>query len=243
MADHVAVRVIDTQKTVAIAANGSKEGIGHFRGFHPRALVEGDVVGGHFLPRFQCFRYFFRIIAVPEIGDMAEFLGFCAGELVDALGDEKFRQGVCDFRRVDEVMLGNVEIAVIFKNTGVVDVRTTAAIKIGEVLIIKGHGHLDGTVATEIVENESVAVLDRADGGAVFADDKGREVLVDLAGFFAQGAVSFRCRREQAAVFDVSVHLGIPTAFDHVPVGLIAIHGDDHASAAAGDGSMEGVIV
>ena len=71
---------------------------------------------------------------------------------------------------------------------------------------------------------------------AVFAcDDECAEVLVDGVGFVAERLDGVLCGWEEASFAE---DVGLPAAFDHRPVGVVAVHGDEHASAAGGDAGI-----
>lgn len=119
---------------------------------------------------------------------MAELLGFADGELRNAGGAEIFVHRPVDLGRIDEIELRRVEVAVILHHAGVHDVGTDAAVELGELFGLERLRDLKRTVAAEVEEDDRIVIFHRADRSpAVVGDDEGRQVLVDRAGFFAQG--------------------------------------------------------
>jgi hypothetical protein len=76
-------------------------------------------------------------------------------------------------------------------------------------------------------------------GPCVVGDDEAGEVLVVEAGLFVEGLDGRAGGGEAAAL---AAHVDLPAAGDHLPVGLVAVHGDDHAPAAAGDAIVAAVL-
>ena len=80
--DHVAVGKVATQGFVLAALQRGDHGVGNFGRLHPRTLLEGNDVARYFLIGFAV--ELAGAVAVPEVGDVTEFLRFGAGELRDA---------------------------------------------------------------------------------------------------------------------------------------------------------------
>ena len=231
MADHVAVGEVAAQGFVLATLQGGDHRVGNFGSLHPRALFERHDVTGDFQPGFAV--KLVGAVAVPEVGDVTEFLRFRAGELGDAALGEPFTGGVENGRGIDQETLGQFQVAVVLQHPGVGDFRQAHAVELVERRFFKGAGDFDGAVATEIVENHGITVLDGADRFAVPGDDERRQILIDHTGLLqAQRLDGFRGAGKQIALAE---HVGLPALFDHAPVGVVAIHGDVHAPATGGD--------
>ena len=164
---------------------------------------------------------------------MSVLLRFADGELADAAVAEVFADGVVDFRRVDEVVVRDVEVAVVFHHAGVEDLRVRNAFELVELGIIERFADFDRAVAAEVEVNDDVAVLDCPDGRlAVVGDDERRKILVDGLGLCAERFDRFLSGLEEASF---SRDVSFPALADHVPVCAVAVHGDVHASAAGSD--------
>ena len=172
---------------------------------------------------------------------MTVFLGFGDRELGDAGVREIFAHGIGDRGGSDEVTGGNVKVAVVFEHTREDDVGNADAVEFVEIsACFEGLGDFDRAVAAEVVEDDAVAVLDRADGRAVFSDYECGEILVDYAGFRAVGFDGFFCGSELSAFTE---HVGVPAVLDHLPVCFVTVHGDLHSAAAACDLCAEATVI
>lgn len=232
--DHVAVGVIDAGKSDSgVVLEGLNGGVGDFGSFHPGALVERDAVGGDFDVFFEFFFEGVGAVSVPEIGDVPVFLGFADGELFDVGLREKFAHGARDFGGADEEFCGDAEIAVVLHHADKQDVGSSNSVEFIEIFGFKSARQFDGAVASEIKEEDGVAVLDGANGLFVLCDHKGWDVLVVEVGILgARGGDGGGGARGLRAVTE---HMGMPSHTDHFPVGFVAVHGDEHAAAARGD--------
>ncbi len=99
-------------------------------------------------------------------------------------------------------------------------------------LVLEGAGQLEGPVAAEVEEEHGGAVADLPNRAVLVGDDEAGEVLIVEAGLVVQGLDRRAGAGEAAAL---AAHVDLPAAGDDLPVGLVAVHGDDHAPAAAGD--------
>jgi hypothetical protein len=70
-----------------------------------------------------------------------------------------------------------MQIPIIFHHSGVFDLRTTLAVKLGKLLSLKGLGNLKGTVSTEVEEDDTVPVLNGTYRLATWQDNE--EILND----------------------------------------------------------------
>ncbi len=234
---HVSVGVVHAQVLVLAGFQGGQQGIGDLGGFHPGPLLEGHHVGRHFHVGLQTVGELAGAIAVPEVGHVAVLLGFGNGELAHAGTCQEFTQGAVDGRRLHQKARGDLQIAVVLHHAGEGDLGQCAAREPGELFFRQGPRDLDGAIAAEVEEHHRVAVDDLSDGGSVLGDDKSRQILVDDLGLGAEGLDGFLGRAERAAF---AQDMDLPTAVHHAPIGLVAIHGDVHASAAGSDGHIEG---
>ena len=64
-------------------------------------------------------------------------------------------------------------------------------------------------------------------------NDERQQILIDHAGIL--GAVGFNGFPRGGKLTALGLHVRAPALFDHRPVGLVAVHGNDHAAAAGGD--------
>ena len=99
---------------------------------------------------------------------------------------------------------------------------------------------LDGTVATEVEEDDAVTIPDGAHGPSVTVDDEGRQVLIDHPGIF--GPVGFDGFPAGSKASSFSTDMGLPAFRHHVPIGFIAIHGDLHPAPSGSDGKIHPVF-
>jgi hypothetical protein len=99
---------------------------------------------------------------------------------------EPLAHGVLDRRRGDQEALRQLEVAVVLQHAGVGDFRHADAVELVETSFLESAGDFDGAVATEVEEDDRIAILDGADRLAVLGDDEGRQILVDGARDFAR---------------------------------------------------------
>ena len=239
MADHIAVGEVAAEEVKLVARHVLHHLIGDFLGLHGRRLIEGDHVGGNFLIDLQVFVHLAGAVAVPEVGHVAELLRLREGIFPDAMGAEHLREGVCDDRRLHQIVLGDIEVTIVLEHTGKVDAGIVAPVKVGKVLAVKCQGDLLGAVATEVEEHHAVAVGNFGHGLAILGDDKRRQILIDAV--FLR-AVGFNGSLGVGELTADALNMGAPAGFHHGPVGLIAIHGDLHTAAAGGDLILVGLV-
>ena len=172
---------------------------------------------------------------------MTIFLGLGNSIFLDAMRNQKFSQGFTDLRRIDQIMMRNLQITIVLEHTGVFDCRDVSAVKFVEGSIsVKGHGKFQCTVTTEVVKNDAVTILHGTDRFAVFCNNESRKILINSTGLSAKGLNSFKSRSELTAF---SMNMKIPASFNHSPVSLITIHGDAHTAAAGSNLAVECIIV
>jgi hypothetical protein len=143
-----------------------------------------------------------------------------------------------DHRRRHEVAGRQAQVAVVLRHAGVEHARPRAAIEAGEDVLVEGPRDLEGPVAAEVEEQDRGAVADRPDRALPVGDDEAGQVLVVEAGLVVERGDRHAGAREPAAL---AAHVDRPAARDDVPVGLVAVHRHDHATAAAGDAIVAAV--
>jgi hypothetical protein len=89
---------------------------------------------------------------------------------------------------------------------------------------------LDRAITAEVEQDDGVAVTH----ARVVADDERRQpLIVDLRVLRVERLDRF-ARRGEPPTFPA--HVEVPAALDHRPLGLVAVHRDEHAAATRGDG-------
>ena len=131
-------------------------------------------------------------------------------------------------------MPGELEVAVVLHHADELHVGNRAAVELAQLGLGECAGELEGAVAAEVEEDHSGAVADRPNRLAVgIGDDEGEEILVNHARVLvAKGLYRLGRVRERAAL---AQNVVLPAALDHRPVGVVPVHGDEHAPAARGD--------
>ena len=137
MPDHVAVGIVDADEVIVVLVEFVDDSIGDFSGFHPGTLREFDAIALDLDVFLEFFVEVAGAVAVPEVGDMAEFLSFGGSERAQARGAEVFAHGAVDCGRCDEIVRGDVCIAVVFHHAGIADIRSADAVELGEVVGIE----------------------------------------------------------------------------------------------------------
>ena len=164
---------------------------------------------------------------------MSEFLRFSGGEDALAGGAEVFAHGSVDGGRGDEVMEGDAGVGVVLHHAGESDVGSANAVEFVEIVVVEGARNFKGAVASEVEEDDAVAVVDDAGGFSIAHDDERRKILVaDALLFFSESIDGVRGAGEGASL---SEDVGFPAAFDDDPIGFVAIHRRHHTTAARGD--------
>ena len=215
--------------------DGAVDGVGGLRRAHPRPLLEGYLVGADLDVLLQGVVELARPVAVPEVGDVAELLGFRAGELGYAGRRQIFAQGGADLGGLHQIVLGYAQVAVVEHHAGERNVRHPAPVEAVEPRPgSEGPGHLHGAVAAEVEEDHPVAVLNGGHRGAVrFPHGERRQHLVADAGLL--GAEVLHRGRRAVKSRGRAQDVGTPAPGDDAPVGLVPVHGHHHPAAAGGD--------
>ena len=240
MTHHIAVGEVDSQARILAALQRVDQRIGDQRALHPGALLEGNDVGGDLHVGFQLVGELAGLVAVPEVGYVTVFLGFGDSVLCYARVRQILTHSIGDLRGIHQITGGNVQIAVVFQHAGIGYLGSAYAVELVEVrACLKGLGDLNGTVAAEIEEYDAVAILNGAHRLTVFGDNKGRQILVDDLGL---GTVGFDGFLGGGKLSALTQNVGLPTQLYHRPVGLVAVHGDLHTSAAGGDLDIKGAV-
>ena len=239
MADHVSVGEVEFDEVPLAALDLGDDAVGDLGALHPGSLLEGDDVARNLDVVLKLLVELASPVAVEEVGHVAELLRLGDGELPDAAGAQVLRHRPVDRRGIDQVLAGDMEVTVVLHHAGVLYLGMPLAVELGEVLSLEGLGDLEGAVAAEVEEDDGVAVVDGSHRLAVLRDDEGRQVLVDGAGLLTQRRDGVVGVVELAAL---SEDVGLPALADHVPVGVVAVHRDDHPATAGGDACVEAVI-
>ena len=213
--------------------HGLDQKIGDLHGLHRGRLLKRDDIGRNLGIVLKALINLAGAVAVPEVGYVAVFLRLGDGVFMNARLAQNLGERVLDNGRLDEIVLGDFEVAVILQHTREVNAGITRAVKVRELLAVEREGDLLRAVAAEVEENDAVAVCDLRDGLTVMRDDERKKVLIDHAGVFGAVGLDGFLRRAELTAF--ALHVCAPALFDHRPVGLIAVHRDDHAAAAGSD--------
>ena len=131
-------------------------------------------------------------------------------------------------------------VAVILQHAGIFYIMEISPVKLVKVGIVHGAADFQGAVAPEVEQDEAVPGLHGSDGLSILRYDELMEILVDAAKLIPPGFYGVRRTGELPAD---TVHMAVKAAPDHVPVCLIAVHGDIHAAAAGGNFAVESVVV
>ena len=233
MADHVAVRIVAAQELVLMRGHGLDQKIGDLHGLHRGRLLKRDDIGRNLGIVLKALINLAGAVAVPEVGDVAVFLRLRHSILMHACLAQNLGQRVADDGRLNQIVHRDLEVAVIFQHTCELHASIVTAVKLVKVLAVKGEGNFLRTVAAEVEEDDAVAVFNLCNGLAVMRNDERQQILIDHAGIL--GAVGFNGLTRGGELTALSLHMRAPALFDHRPVGLVAIHGNDHAAAAGGD--------
>ena len=240
MAHHIAVGEIAAQELELAGCHILYHLLRDLLALHGRGLLEGDYIRGNLFIHFQVFVHLAAAVTVPEIGYMAIFLGFGNGIFGDAGLAQHFRQGVLNDRRLHQVILGNVQIAVVLQHTGKFDTGIIAAVEFIKILTVKGQGNFLGPVATEVEQDYRIAIVDFCNRLAVPGHHESGQVLVDAAGF---GAVGFDGLGGGSKLPSQTLDMGPPAQLHHAPVGFVTVHSHLHSAAAGGNGIIAAVGV
>ena len=234
MSDHIAVREVNAHERILVLGDELDELVCDLRRLHPRALLERNDVRRDLDVLFEFVVELRGSVTVEEVCNMAVLLCLGDRQLSDALVSQKLTECISDDRRRNEELLRDVKVAVVLEHTGVIYVRNTNTVELVKIsTAFKCNCQLLGTVATEVVKDNTVAVFDRADRSAVFSDNECREILVDnVRDLGTECLDGFFCSCELSALTE---NVSLPACFDHTPVCAVTVHGDDHTSAAAGD--------
>ena len=173
---------------------------------------------------------------------MTVLLCFGDSENRNAHSGKIFTHGIGDFGRRYEILVGDVEVAIVLEHTCVNNVGNANAIEVIKFTLfcIECARDLDGTVTAEVVEDYAVAIVDGANGLAILGNNESGEVLVNDLELIAVGLNCLCCTAELATF---AKNVGLPTFFNHLPVCFITVHGNGHTTAAGCDASVKTVTV
>ena len=236
MTDHIAVRIIDANKIVFSGRNDLQQAVGDFFTLHQRFLFERNNIGWNFFVSFQLFVKLAEFIAVEKVSHVTVLLRFADGKTAHTGFRQIFTHGAVNLRRRNKILLGNVKVAVILHHTGILNFRNAFAIETIEIAAaFKRSGDFQRPIAAEIEKNHAVAVVDSSNRFSVFGNNKRRQILIDFSRFTAQRLNRFGRRIKHSALTE---DVCFPPFANHLPVGVVTVHGDDHPTAA---GSKTGI--
>ena len=180
MTYHVTVREVDAQIFVLAGFKALDELVGYLGALHPRALLKGNYIGGNLDICLKLLGELAGAVAVPEVCHVSVLLSFGYCELRNAGPCKILTESIGYLGRIYEVLFRNVQVAVVFKHTGVYNTRNSYAVEFIKITrgSVKRAGYLYRAVAAEVVEYHAVAVFDRADGLAFLSDNKRGKILV-----------------------------------------------------------------
>ena len=165
---------------------------------------------------------------------MTKLLSFADRQLSDTGGCQIFAQRAVDFRRIDQILVGDVQVAVVFHHAGIICLGHGDPVKLLEfIALVERLTDLQCPVAAEVEVNHGIAVGNGTDRSrTVVGDDERGQVLVDRFCFSAERFHSFVSGLEISAF---PGNVSFPALTDHIPVCAVAVHGDDHTAAAGSD--------
>ena len=171
---------------------------------------------------------------------MTVLLSLGDSELGNTCANEVLGHSIGDLGRAYKVLRGDVKVAVVLEHTCVNYLGNANSVELVELCsALKCLGDLDGTVATEVEEDNAVAILDSADGLAVLCNYERGEILVNDLGLISVGGDSLLCGCELSALTE---NVSLPACLNHTPVSLVSVHGDLHTAAARCDSDVEAIV-
>ena len=171
---------------------------------------------------------------------MAVFLSFGNCKLSHFVRNKQFGKSILDFWRVNKIVFRDLKVSVILKHARIGNIGLCSSVKFIKIVIIKSHAELKRSVATEIKENYAVAVFDSAHRLAVFGNNKGRQILIDNSRYLGTvGFNGFLCRSKLPAL---ALDMGFPAELNHIPIRLIAVHGDFHSATARSNSCIKRAV-
>ena len=114
MTHHVPVSQVAANESIPAGGDRRDDPVRNLRRLHPGRLLIRPDIGGHLFPGFQFLGKLLGSVSVPEIGHMAKLLGFGTGIFIDAVFHQQFGQRMRKLRRIDQVVLRDMLIPVIF---------------------------------------------------------------------------------------------------------------------------------
>ena len=241
VADHVAVREVYTHERILVLGDELNELIRDLCGLHPRTLFERNDVGRDLDVLFKIFVELTRSVTIEEVSNVTILLCLGDRQLSDTLVCQKLTKCISDDRRRNEELLRDMKVAVVLEHTCIVYARNTYTVKLIEIrAAFKSNCQFLCTVATEVKEDNAVAVFDRSDRSTILSDNESRKILVDnIRDLGTECLDCFFCSSELSAF---TQYMCLPACFNHTPVCTVTVHSDDHTSAAAGDSVIVGII-
>ena len=241
MTDHITVREVYTHERILVLGDELDEFVGDLSGLHPRTLLKRNDIGRDLDVLFEIIVELTGSVTIEEVSNMAELLCLGDRQLSDTLVCQKLTECISDDRRRNEELLRDVKVAVILEHTCVIYVRNTNTVELVKICAaFKSYCQLLSTVATEVIEDDAVAVFDRADRSTVFSDNECRQILVD--NIRDLGTECLDCFFGCSELSALTQYVSLPACLDHTPVRTVTVHGDNHTSAATCDPVVVGSI-
>ena len=235
MSDHVSVRVVQSDVVVLSALDCLNNLVGDFSAFHPRTLLERNNIAWNFNIVLKLFVELALLVSVEEVCNVSVLLGLGNSHEVNACLCEVFAHCAVNARRIHKILGRNVRVSVVFHHTGILNGRNTLSVKrkLASCRCLKRACHLKGTVSAEVEVDYAVAVVDCSDWLSVLCDYELVHILVKNARNFGTVGFDCLCRRVEHTSFAQNVRL--PSALNHAPVSVVAVHCHVHTSAAGGN--------
>ena len=172
---------------------------------------------------------------------MTKFLRFRNRKRSNSRSTEIVPQRVIYGRRLDQIVGGDFGIPVIFHHAGVEDLWIALPVEVGKIRLLKSLGDFNGSISSEVEEHHAVPVDNRTNRLCPFCNHERIHILVgNLWIFLIVGSNGLRGRGKHPAK---TKNMGIPSLLNDSPVGLVAIHGGQHAAAAGGDSAVAAVFL
>ena len=240
MTNHVTVGEINTNILIFTASEALNKLIGDLSTLHPRTLLEGNDVRWDLNVCLKLLGELTGLITVPEIGNMTVLLSLGDSEHINSLAYEIFCHSICDLRGRNKITGRNVKVTIILKHTCVKNSGNSLSVKLIKISTgLERLRDLDSSVTTEVVEDNTVAVIYCTNSLTILCNNKGRKILVDYLKLCSISIDSLLCGRKLSAL---TKHVSLPSALNHRPVCFISVHSNLHSAATGRDANIKAVI-
>ena len=250
MANHVSISEVYANKLVLATGKGGRCLDTNLASTHC-GVAEDRLVGLRLDFLIQLHRRIevARSVAVPEVSHVTNLVALRAGVLGHAsaeevLGHDIFNDGVRGQRLGRDSLLVVIDQQTVVVSGGHRFSVKGSCVKLGT--LFESSRDFNRTVATEIEANDNVLVNHAANGLVVSTDNHpGRVVLIGFLGEHLSGRQNGLCGGMELASpalsallndsrVELAVNHGVPSALYDVPVRLVPVQGDIHASATTG---------